>query len=324
MQILFKFFVCLIGVCGYSVIAQNFPQMSLYNVTKMAHNPANTAMEIGMELEGAGRWQWVGLDGAPKTQMIGLQADLPGIKTGVGLGLINDKVGLMNHSQLFLNTRYTLVQKDWKLNIGIQGLLGIMEIDGTGLITPQGDYEGSINHQDNIIPNTVISKGLTMNLGFGAIFVSKKDWLLGISILNLLDSKLESSNSSQLLFSGRNFVLQSQNFFDIGYNFQLNPSLLIKSDLVDIQAEVQGDLVIREFIHFLVGVRGYTKHTLDAGIVGLGCQIRKNIFVAYAYDFGLSNLASAHNGSHEVGLRLKFGNFLVPEKGKVIFNPRFL
>ena len=70
--------------------------------------------------------------------------------------------------------------------------------------------------------------------------------------------------------------------------------------------------------------RGYTKNAQDALIGMVGIKLSQQIKVAYAYDYTLSNLNVASQGSHEIVLQYNLGKPI--GKGKlppIIYNPRF-
>jgi hypothetical protein len=55
------------------------------------------------------------------------------------------------------------------------------------------------------------------------------------------------------------------------------------------------------FIAFILGYRFD-----DAPIVGMGVKF-KNLDVGYTYDFSNPNFIASNGGSHEVGIRFRFG-----------------
>lgn len=303
--------------------AQSIPQVSFFQYNRLYYNPAFAGLEDGVEIEGGMRWQWAGLSGGPATQIVGAQIKIPAISTGAGLHITNDLAGAGRNTGASLSLRKAVINKNWMLSLGLQ--VGIWQnfLDGARLITPDGNYEGVIDHQDDLVGSSTY-RSFSPDLGFGLSLKTENNWLIGFSALNLLNRSFKYGGSLVAKESSRNFILSGQKKLAAGYNFEIIPSLICKSDLINIQAELQTAVVYKEFIQLQAGFRGYTKRTIDAGIVGVGCQIKKNIFFGYIFDFGLSKLRNDHFGSHELAFRARLGEIFMPKKEKIIFNPRFL
>jgi len=305
------------------VQGQSVPQVSFFQDNRLYYNPAFAGLADGVEIEGGMRWQWAGLSGGPATQILGAQLKIPTISTGVGLHILNDLAGAGRNTGVSLSLRKAVINKNWKLSLGVQ--VGIWQnyLDGSRLITPDGNYEGIIDHQDNLVGSDNY-RSLSPDLGFGLSVKTEKDWLIGFSVLNLLNRYLKYGGSLVAKESSRDFVLSGQKKIAAGYNVAIIPALICKSDMINIQAELQTAIVYREFMQLQMGFRGYSKRSLDSGIVGAGCQLKNNIFFGYIFDFGVSKLRDNHFGSHELVFRARLGEILMPQKEKIIFNPRFL
>ena len=74
-----------------------------------------------------------------------------------------------------------------------------------------------------------------------------------------------------------------------------------------------------------VGYRGFSNISSDALVFQGGFRLNSKLLMRYAYDFGLSQLRSVHNGSHEIlisyNIATDFGKGTPPQ---IIYNPRFL
>ena len=83
--------------------------------------------------------------------------------------------------------------------------------------------------------------------------------------------------------------------------FELQPSLIIKTDFSSFVAEITARARYNKFLSFGVGYRWN-----DAIMVMAAAEI-KNFFVGYAYDYPLSAISKASMGSHElmVGYKMK-------------------
>ncbi|MFI5134600.1 MAG: PorP/SprF family type IX secretion system membrane protein, partial [Chitinophagales bacterium] len=196
-------------------------------------------------------------------------------------------------------------------------------IDGSQLRAPDGNYNNTIDHNDPILSPGMVS-GIAPDASAGFFFSSSK-FNLGLSADHIVPAAIKLTGTS----SNLNLDLTPQYYFQTSYlasfskNFALRPSIEAKSNGSNLQAE--GDLVcsIKKFIWFGAGYRGFSQYTQDA-LVGLaGININENLLVSYSYDFTMSSLQSASQGSHEVIINYRV-NLVKPAKpGKAIFNPRF-
>jgi hypothetical protein len=98
---------------------------------------------------------------------------------------------------------------------------------------------------------------------------------------------------------------------------------LFRSDLVQWQSEAGISMKYNKNLFTSFMLRGYSKNTLDALIVGLGAAINESLFLMYSYDIGLSSLQNASGGAHEFLFRYKinadFGK-KIPQS--IIHSPR--
>jgi type IX secretion system PorP/SprF family membrane protein len=215
--------------------------------------------------------------------------------------------------------------KKASLSFGLGG--GIMQraVDGSKLVSPEGNYEpGVINHEDDFIPAS-LSSGITGDLNAGIFFQTKKAYA-GISAANLIESsiKLQGQRQESELKNPRHYTAIAGYSFRISKKLYLIPNVSVHTDFVNVQPEVNAILQFKDNIYGGVSFRGSAPDAKDALVLMLGFKILKNLRVGYSYDFSLSALNAANNGSHEVYVQygIKIKDLVTP--GKIIYNPRFL
>ena len=83
--------------------------------------------------------------------------------------------------------------------------------------------------------------------------------------------------------------------------FEVQPSMMVKTDFTFTQAEITGRVRYNKFLTFGVGYR------LDDAVSALVSAEYKNFFLGYSYDYPISDISKASSGSHEIfaGYRLK-------------------
>src|ERR1700753_2312512 len=73
--------------------AQQDPMFTHYMYNTLWLNPAYAGTRDALTITGINRSQWVGYDGAPLDQSITLHTPILNGKMGLGLSLVNDKIG---------------------------------------------------------------------------------------------------------------------------------------------------------------------------------------------------------------------------------------
>ena len=141
--------------------AQQDPHFTHYMFNTLAVNPAYAGSRDAMTVTLLYRNQWLGFDGAPVTQTLTAHSPVFKDKVGLGLSVMNDRIGPTSNISLFGDFSYMIPvgqSRKAKLAFGLKGGLNFMKI---GL--------DEIGIRDGLDPNfysTVASK-LLPNFGFG-------------------------------------------------------------------------------------------------------------------------------------------------------------
>ena len=102
--------------CLFSTVfianAQQDPQFSQNMFNRLMFNPGYAGTSGSICVTGINRSQWMGFEGAPKTFVLGVDMPIEAIKGGVGLTLIQDKIGVENNVYAKLAYSYHLKLKD--------------------------------------------------------------------------------------------------------------------------------------------------------------------------------------------------------------------
>jgi len=288
----------------------------------MPFNPAYAGSRLGLNLDASLRYQWLDLEGAPVSQFGSAHLAAPGINAGAGLTIVNDAIGAENNFSARLALAKALDFRFGSVSFGLDLGISQKNLDGSLIQTNDGDYSDIIEHNDALISDSNQS-GLSPDLGFG-VMLRMRNTMVGISATSILQKKYQLAENDAVVEKGNTFFAYLQQKFEIGYNFEVLPSLLLKSDLLSTQMDVQLAAIYRELFKLGLGYRGYNNRTQDAVVVLAGYQFTPNLGISYAYDVGLSGLNSAHSGSHELAISYRIADLMSSRGGKVIYNPRFL
>jgi len=307
-------------IVGYG---QSSPQSSLFNQNILNFNSAYAGTKIGVHLDGSFRYQWLDLEGAPVSQFASAHLALPGIRSGFGISLYNDAIGSENN----FSARFALARnfdlKRSNISVGLDLGIGQKALDGSELITADGQYDnGTVNHNDPSLLNERGS-GLAPDLGAGILYRISRT-MVGVSVRNIVKKSFALADNQSLVEDKPVFYVFAQHVIEPSYTIKLIPALLVKSNLVSHQLDVQLAVVFRETFQAGLGYRGFNDRTQDAAVAMVGYHFSTDLLFTYGYDIGLSGLKSVHSGSHELAVSYRIGRLLSPRGGKVIYNPRFL
>jgi len=309
-----------------NAVGQQVPQFTQYRFTGMVYNPAYCGSKDGINIEGAFRAQWLGIEERPITQALGVHVPMPLIRSGAGVSITNDMLGLERKTSVYVNYAYIQpVGREATLSAGIQA--GVIQKGWRGdrFISPSGNYEqGSINHNDNLIPvGSEASAAVDLNLG---VQYHKRNMWLGASVLHLLQpsNTFTWADNRVEVINKRHFLISGLYDFELNRIFTLSPSLLLKTDLVKYQLDAGAMIIYDRLIMAGVSIRGYEATSFDAIAISAGVNLGNKWLVSYAYDAGISQLRNFNSGSHELVIHYRIANFVSVKQGKTIYNPRFM
>ena len=154
------------------------------------------------------------------------------------------------------------------------------------------------------------------------IFYNKK-MQAGLAISNLPSSKIGLENTDFGQETHVNGYFQYN--FVINEEVELMQSILLKTDLNNIQSDISSLFKINGNIFGGVSMRGYSSRSFDAIVFIAGMRISDQYTLSYSYDLGLSGLRNGNEGSHEILLNYNLRKLIgTGQPPKIIYNPRYL
>ena len=131
-------------------IAQQEPMFTQYNFNTQTINPAYAGTWESMGFLVLGRYQWVGMDGAPTTYTFSVQTPTRNEKVGLGLNVINDQIGREQRLSLFGDYSYRLkVGESAFLRLGLK--FGVTNYNNILSRYAQNDEDGHDRASDGEI-----------------------------------------------------------------------------------------------------------------------------------------------------------------------------
>jgi len=293
--------VFVIGSCYTGLQAQQDAQYTQYMYNTMSVNPAYAGSRGQLSIAALYRSQWVGLDGAPKTQTLNLHSPIRNSKLGYGISVVNDNIGdgVVQETYFDAVISYTLdVSEVGKLSFGLKAGGSLLNLD----------FQGLRNFDNEPIQGNNIENNFSPNVGLGLYYHTDR-FYAGLSAPNLLetdyfDNSQRDANSVQFLSSERiNFYLITGYVFDLNSNTKFKPALLTKVvSGAPIQLDLSASFLFNE--KFSLGAA----YRWDAAVSALfGFQLSEQLMVGLAYDRETTELGSQafNDGSFEVFLRFE-------------------
>ena len=218
--LLFSIFATLLSM---TAIAQQEAQFTQFMYNKLAYNPAYAGSLEAICATAIVRSQWLGLEGAPKSQVFNIDAPLYSNRIGIGLNVARYTIGISTNYNADLSYAYRVPLGKGKIGVGIQGSIRSFNANYNDdrLISTDGmtiDASIPIGQQNKLTPN------------FGAGIYYKEDKLyIGFSVPRLLENNIDFSEDATIISESiRHFYLMGGYVFDINEKVQLQPQALIK------------------------------------------------------------------------------------------------
>lgn len=273
-------------------VAQQMPQFSQYMYNTISINPAYAGTREKLNVTLLNRNQWVGIDGAPVTQTLSIDTAIPDTNLGVGLSIINDKLGYESTKYIYADVSYSIaINDDYRLSFGIKAGMSKYGIDAELLNDP--DAIGD-EYLDNIFTSW------KPNFGAG-IYYRSDEWYLGLSTPRLINYTNQTSLEYESI-ERSSYYLTGGAMLKLNSTLKLKPTFLVKyTNGAPLSVDLTANFLINE--KFWIGA-AYRLN--DSFGVLASFQITENLKIGYSYDAISSDLSPYTSGSHEVFINYQF------------------
>ncbi|MCK8491180.1 MULTISPECIES: PorP/SprF family type IX secretion system membrane protein [Spirosoma] len=317
---LYSFAFLLLMLTARSVVAQQEPQLSMYMYNPLYYNPAAAGSEGVSRIQLTQRTQYLGYQpvgnsdpgGGQNSQILSFNMPLARIKSGIGIYLLNDKVGPNYNQSVQVSYAYRLALKNGTLSLGVQA----------GAFNKGYDY-GQLRPGeagDPLIPTGRISQ-VRPDIGAG-VYYNTTDYWFGVSVnhINKASYTLGTDRSTNPLYPSA--YLTAGYRLGIGYDIDIQPSILI-------QYATEGGIrnstatlnIIGTYANRIWAGVGYRYQ--DAAMITGGINLMRNNALRVGYSLDMVLGASTKSAtSHEIilGYALPSPD---PRKKPIIRTPRF-
>lgn len=298
--------------------AQQDEQFTQFMYHKLGFNPAYAGMPETPTFTALVRQQWVGIEGAPQSQL--LTFNMPLTASGIGLG-----ANISRHS-IGATERYTAdVAYCYRFNLGRGGRMGIGLSSSIRMLRINFNETESTQPRDGdpAIPVGLQSK-MVPNFGAG-IYYSNQTFYLGFSAPRLLTNNIDFAEEGTIISREvPHYYLMAGILLRLGDKIQMQPQAILKYvEGAPFDGDINLNFIFSETVYSGVSYRlgGSSRSGIgEAGSILLGMQFSDQFMFGLSYDMTLSELRSYSSGSMEAIIRCGIGG---RSRGDEILSPRF-
>ncbi len=293
-------------VSGTSLYAQQDAQYTQYMYNTVSVNPGYAGSRGHLSVGALHRSQWVGLDGAPTTQTFNIHSPIGYRGVGLGLSVVNDKIGPTSETNFDIDFSYTLyLSTEGRLSFGLKAGGNLLDVKFSELNQFTSDPNLAVDIDNRFSPN------------FGAgIYYHNQHFYAGLSVPRFLQTAHFDESTLSTAKEQMNFYFITGYVWDLNTFLKFKPTVLAKVvQGAPLQVDLSANFMLSD--KFILGAA----YRWDAAVSGmLGFNISEGFLIGLAYDREVTELGSAafNDGSFEVILRYDF----IKTKGQMK-SPRF-
>jgi len=288
----------------------------MYN--KLGLNPAFAGNHEQVALSAIIRNQWIGFEGAPVTQSASLNAPLASQKIGLGLNLTRNTIGISEKQTIDAIYSYRADISDvGTLSFGFQGSARRYQIDYTD---PR--LEGIVDKNSD--PALVIRRYDQNVINFGAgVYFNTSHFYAGLSAPRLIERDINFASELGFSKEVRHVMLMAGGAIDLTNEWVVTPQALYKyTKNAPFDMDINISATWRSYITGGLTYRhgGDSESFAESIDILFGIHVNRQLMIAAAYDFTLSQIRRHSSGSLELAVHYNIGR---KTKSGDIINPRY-
>lgn len=289
-------------------LSQQDPVYTQYQFNQMIINPAYAGARDMLAVVALRRQQWAGLSGAPETNCLSIHGPVMKKNVGLGLTIINDKMGPRNVIAAYGNAAYILkLNEKLKLSFGISAGYNSYQFNFSRIELKSGQLNPDLSQTQ--------SKGaFDINSG---IYLRSKSFFVGISAMHLNSPEMysyEPSNSQNgiLYRLNTNLIVTIGKSFTINENIVFAPTALLRT----LNGVTRADANLNFLLYKRLWLGAFYRSAIGPGGL-IQFYITNNFRAGISYDTGL-NSASRLGSGFEAMIGFDF-NFRKPKTVDIRF-----
>ncbi|MBS3776750.1 MAG: type IX secretion system membrane protein PorP/SprF [Bacteroidales bacterium] len=274
---------------------QFHPLSEQYTLDALSINPAYAGRREALSIAMSYRHQWVGFEGAPRTEIISMHSPFLKQRPGIGLVLMNNKMGIKQETGVFGNYSYSFKTGPGKLSLGL----------GAGVsITNKNPHEYRVLDQGDEAVRATQKNFIMPDFSAGVYYYTDR-YYAGISAPFFMNHRFSPASGEYEMYHSlddSNYMVMGGYLWEINESVKLFPNALLRfkpnrARQVDLNLHV----IVKD--KFWLG----TNYRSEKGIIWtLQYQINNQFRLAYSYGTDFSELGRYNRGTHEIMLRYDF------------------
>lgn len=276
-----------------SVSAQQTATYSQYMFNTLAINPAYAGSHEALSITALGRFQNVGLSGAPTTQTFSVHSPLINNRVGVGLLVIHDELSVIGQTGVHFSYAYRLPIKKNKstLSFGLQGGMSMYNAQYTKL-------ELSVNSDPAFSQDIRDSRP---NFGAGVYYNTQTSYV-GLSMPSMLNNVFDRGQNFTTVYQSVPIILTGGHVFTLNRVLKLKPNFLFKMvDGQPVEFDINANMLFDEVLWFGLSYKSSKQVEIITQF-----KINDQLQFGYSYTISAGPIRTVELGSHEVMLNYRF------------------
>ncbi|MGY6520728.1 MAG: PorP/SprF family type IX secretion system membrane protein [Mongoliitalea sp.] len=276
---------CVGLLISISSFAQTDPKLSVFSLNPLFYNPAFAGSGGGLSVIGIHSSQFVGFDGAPRTQYLSAHGLWEENGVGLGMDIFNDSFGAVKETGFNGNVSYYMRLGE-NLRMSFGGKFGFtnVRVDYSDLNIFEPDEDIIAEGQFNL---------MQPNIGFGTYIFTDK-FYVGFSTPNVFSRERFDPFDSGIGVRNANLFLISGAVLPIDRNVTLRPNLLMRS-VTGAPISTLVTAIADFYDNVFLGINWENKSS--AGLLA-GFRFAEQFKGGYAFDFPTQSLGRYTNGTH--------------------------
>ncbi|WP_448520129.1 PorP/SprF family type IX secretion system membrane protein [Rhodoflexus sp.] len=303
--------------------AQQDAQFSQFMFNQLYLNPATSGIDSRFtHFNLIHRRQWVGysttLDGdggAPVSTVISASMPINGIRSGIGIYLLNDAIGPVTNNDIQLSYAYHHpLKNDARLSFGIRGGF-YNQIFDFGRLRPNEPNDPLIigrGRESQFVPDFA-----------AGLYYSSPKYFFGVSANHLLQPGFEYGTTFAISPLERTYTFLGGSEFILTSDILIKPSAIVKTNLRNV-VSYEGAVIFDVRQKYYAGASFRDLGPISSISLLIGASVMKDnaLTIGYAFDYEITGVAAKAATSHELRLGYRIPAPKKPESFN-IRTPRF-
>jgi type IX secretion system PorP/SprF family membrane protein len=293
-----------------AAFGQQDAQFSQYMFNGIFVNPAYAGYREQLNVHAFFRSQWTGINGAPQTMSVAVDAIANNGNVGLALQLSNDRIGAQRNMAAYANYAYRLrLNEEGTSRLALGFGFGAIQLGINGaLLEPNYPEEQQpMGMESTIVPDAR-----------AGVFFSDERFYAGFSVDNLISQYIDIDRYSLIPKPKVHYYLTAGTLVPLSQDVMLKPSFLLRDDRGGpTSLDLSSFLIFKDRLwvggSYRTGVKIYDKKNLQKNLSSLNSAVAAvqlfpsaDIRIGYAYDFSIGPLKGYSGGTHEISISYFF------------------